>query len=239
MRALIAVVMLASISPDLRPASAVDRQGRDSSDLVSGALAQLSALHLDSVETLIRPILNGRVKSTPEQRATALVLHGVGQFFHTQDSTTRASFTAALELKPDFHGDWLFDVDSTLGHLWQQEQNRTLCGAPDAVTLDSAKRETTRPPVLTAKPRLVSIPQVALPFGTKGHGVHGRVLVAAVINPAGRVTHEAIHIMRSEIAGVGEEAAWALEHAVFLPGRIGDHAVSVCAMLPFDFDIKP
>jgi hypothetical protein len=38
---------------------------------------------------------------------------------------------------------------------------------------------------------------------------------------------------------MGEEAAWALEHAVFLPGRIGDRAVSVCAMLPFDLDIKP
>jgi hypothetical protein len=238
MRALIALIMLATVFPDIRSALAVVRQGRDASDLVSNAFAQFVANHLDSAETLIGPILSGRVKATRERRATALVLHGAGRFFHGQDSTARASFTAALALKPDFHGDWLFDIDSTLGHVWQQEQNRTLCGDPDAVTLDSTKRETTRPAVLTAKPRITLIPEVMPPFGTQG-GMHGRVLLSAVINPAGKVTHESIHILRREIAGMGQEAAWALEHAAFLPGRIGDRAVSVCALLPFDFDIKP
>ena len=239
MRHLIALLILAILSPNLRSAFAVCRQEPDSTDLVNRAFAQLSAHHLDSAEALLHPILSGSVKSTREQHAAALVLNGVGQFLRAQDSASRASFNAALALRPDFHGDWLFDIDSTLGHAWQQEQNRALCGDPDAVTIDSTKRETTRPPVLSAKPRLVSMPAVKLPYWAQENGVHGRVLIAAIINPAGRVTRESIHVMRSPKDVLSDEAAWALEQAVFRPGRIGDRAVSVCAILPFDFDIRP
>lgn len=50
MRALIALIMLATVSPDIRSALAVVREGRDSSDLVSHAFAQFVANHLDSAD---------------------------------------------------------------------------------------------------------------------------------------------------------------------------------------------
>src|SRR5213594_1265674 len=56
------------------------------SKLVDAAFASLGNHNLDSAETLLRPVLDSTVKATTTERAAALVLHGVIDFYRAQDS---------------------------------------------------------------------------------------------------------------------------------------------------------
>src|SRR2546422_9945951 len=93
------------------------------SKLVGAAFASVGNHNLDSAETRLRPVLDSSLKATTTERAAALVLHGVIDFYRAQDSAAASDFRAALTLSLALKGEWLTRVDSQLGAIWRRERN--------------------------------------------------------------------------------------------------------------------
>src|SRR5436309_14026701 len=94
------------------------------SKLVDAAFASLGNHNLDSAETLLRPVLDSTVKTTSSERAAALVLHGVIDFYRAQDSAAARDFRAALTLTPGFTVEWLARQDAAPGTIRRRKPTR-------------------------------------------------------------------------------------------------------------------
>ncbi len=91
--------------------------------------------------------------------------------------------------------------------------------------------------VVEEKPYLLSGPPPVYPPLLKQAGIHGRVVVRAVIDTTGRVDPGSIKIVRSPNPGFDEPTRrWVLK-ALFRPARIHGQAVRVIVNLPFEYAI--
>jgi TonB family protein len=94
--------------------------------------------------------------------------------------------------------------------------------------------------VLDQRPALLSSSRpLVYPDSLKRAGVEGRVLVQAIIDPAGHIEPESVTILQSLHPVLDQAAKDYMLAAVFQPGRIGGRAVRVLVVLPFDFKPHP
>jgi TonB family protein len=203
--------------------------------LITDAYNQMRAAHLDSAETLLRPVLDSAAHPDAGDHAAALVLHGVILYLRGRDSTAAAAFHEALELRNGLHGDWMAAVDSSLWRLWRRERSRVICNSEPADTIPVVHEDSR---VLTVKPRVLSGPRLMYPRELLAERVQGRVLIAAVIDTAGRAERGSPKVLESPHRQLSEEALHYVERARFQPGRVGDRLVRVCIELPVDFRIR-
>jgi len=205
------------------------------SKLVDAAFASLGNHNLDSAETLLRPVLDSTVKATTSERAAALVLHGVIDFYRAQDSAAASDFRAALTLSLALKGEWLTRVDSQLGAIWRRERNRLLCGLPWRDSLRIALGEDST--VLTEKPSVLKGPWLEYPPDLRRAGLMGRVRLTAVIDTSGRAELASIKIIDSPHEDFSRVARHYVANAVYRPARIGGQPVRACIEIPVDFKI--
>jgi len=234
MRAPLFPLVLALAAP-----AAVPAQGHPER-LVNEAYAQVRAGHLDSAETLLSPVLDSSLHRKPDARAAALVLHGLIQFLRGSASTAGEAFHEAPEIRIDLNGDWMFQVDSSLGRLWRRERCRAICGMPEPAAVDFLASDTIGLDVGTPfeKLRVLSGPRLSYPEQLLRAGGQGRVVVAAVIDTGGRAEAGSIKILASPHADFSREARRYVERARFQPGRIANRPVRVCVEVPVDFRIR-
>src|SRR2546425_7720464 len=205
------------------------------SKLVDAAFASLGNHNLDSAETLLRPVLDSTVKATTTERAAALVLHGVIDFYRAQDSAAASDFRAALTLSLALRGEWLTRVDSSLGAIWRRERNRMLCGLPGRDSLPVALGEDST--VITEKPSVLKGPWLDYPPNLRRAGLTGRVRVTAVIDTSGRAEPGSIKIIDSPHEAFSRVARRYVESAVYRPARIGGRPVRAWLEMPVGFQI--
>jgi TonB family protein len=210
--------------------------------LIDSAYAQARAGRLDSAGTLLRPLLDSSARVEPQERASAQVVYGIVEYFKGRDSGAVSAFRAALELRLDLRGDWMFQLDSGLGRLWRRERGRAICGMPEPAAFDFLASDSAGagPPVsvLKEKPRILSGPNVRYPEHLRRARIQGRVVVAAVIDTSGHAEPGSIKIVQSPHRDFGSQAKRYLEQARFQPGRIGTRPVRVCVEVPVDFRIR-
>ena len=216
------------------PLTALLGQSR-ASKLVDSAFARLGNRSLDSAEALLRPVLDSTVKTTSRERAAALVLHGVIDFYRAQDSAAARDFRAALTLTPGLRGEWLARLDAALGTIWRRERTRAWCGLSDqdsvalAVSVDST--------LLTRQLKVLKGPRPVYPERLRQAGLSGRVLVSAVIDTTGHSEPGSINIIDSPHEDFSREARRYVAGAEFQPALIGDRPTRVCTQIPVDFKI--
>ncbi len=235
MKTLLSLAFLVVVAPALASQSRTSR-------LIDSAYAQARAGRLDSAEALLRPVLDSSVRVDQGERASAFVIYGIAEFFKGSDSTAAGAFHAALDIRIDLRGDWLFRVDSSLGRLWRRERARAICGKPEPAAVDFFGPDTagvgSLVSVLTEKPRIVSGPRLRYPELLRQARVQGRVVAAAVIDTTGRAERGSIKIVESPHPDFSGQATYYLEKARFRPGRIGARPVRVCVQVPVDFRIR-
>jgi len=233
MRAPLPLSLLIVVAPLLAGQSRARR-------LIDSAYIAARAGHLDSAQALLLPVLDSSFRADTSERASAFVLYGMVEFFKGGDSTAARAFQAALDLRIDLRGDWLFGVDSSLGRLWRRERTRAICGTPEPVAVDflSDSGGVAAAPVLTEKPAVLSGPQLRYPANMLRSGVQGRVIAAAVIDTSGQAERGSIKIVQSPHRAFNGQATYYLEKARFRPGRIGTRPVRVCIEMPLDFRIR-
>ena len=210
--------------------------------LIDSAYAATRAGRLDSAEALLRPVLDSSVRADPGERASAYVLYGMAEFFKGSEPGAAQAFHAALDLRIDLRGDWMFGVDSSLGRLWRRERTRAICGTPEPVAVDFLTSDTagagSRDSVLTEKPRVLSGPLLRYPEYLRRARVQGRVIVAGVVDSGGQAERGSIKIVQSPHPDFSRQATYYLEKARFRPGRIGTRPVRVCIEMPVDFRLR-
>jgi TonB family protein len=234
MRALLLPLVLAMVVPPALPAQAHPER------LVNDAYALVRAGHLDSADALLSPVLDSSFHRKPDMRAVALVLHGLIQFLHGSDSTAALAFHDALAIRIDLNGDWMYQVDSSLGRVWRRERRRAICGVPEPEAVDFLVSDTTGLEAGTPfqKPGVLSGPTLRYPEVLRRAGVQGRVVVAAVVDTAGRAEEGSIKILETPHPDFSREARRYVEQARFRPARIRDRPVRVCVQVPVDFRIR-
>ena len=88
---------------------------------------------------------------------------------------------------------------------------------------------------LPSKPERMSGPYPPYPVGLREAGVQGRVMLAAIIDTAGRIEPRSIRVKETPDSGLTVVSVVALIRSTFRPGRIGGHPVRTLVELPFDF----
>lgn len=214
-----------------RPAASQGRAARS----VDAAFTQVLARNLDSAASLLQPVLDSTLHATPRDHAAALMLLGVIDFYHADDSATARDLRASLAYSMELRGEWLARLDSTLGAIWRHERGRAMCGQ---AARDPGLADLGDHPVVTEKPRILRGPTPHYPETLRRGGLGGRVLLAAVVDTAGQVEPGSIKILATPHDDFTREARRYLERAVFAPGRIGDRPVRVCVNVPVDFKIR-
>jgi len=198
------------------------------------AFAQIRAGRLDSAEVLLRPVLDSAAKPSPADRGMALMLLGVIHFYRGRDSATEQDFRAALQATLALQGEWLSQLDSSLGAVWHRQRWLAICSSPGLDFTGTVAHEDS----VEQKPEVVSGPYLRYPAGPRRAGVQGRVLLAAVVDTTGRAEPGSIKVLSSPGRGFTREAERYLVGAVFKPARVGQGAVRVCINLPIDFKIR-
>jgi len=204
---------------------------------VDSAFAHLDAHNLAGADAMLRPILDSTVRATSVEQATALMLRGVIDFYRNRDSTAATDFRASLALSLALRGEWLARLDSSLGAIWQRERGRAMCGSAAREVAESTALSHDAQ-VVDEKPRILQGPIPRYPENLRRAHLGGRVLLAAIVDTAGRVEPGSIKIIDSPHEDFAWEARRYLEKAVFQPGRIGGRAVRVCVQVPIDFKVK-
>jgi TonB family protein len=233
MKASLLLSLVAVVVPLLAGQSRASRQ-------IDSAYAQAQAGRLDSAASLLRAVLDSSIPSKPNERAVALVVYGVVEFFQGRDSATASAFRDALAIRLDIKGDLVSRFDPTLGRIWSRERTRAICGTPAPVTdflPDSAGVGSPTPP-LTERPAVLSGPALRYPATMLRSGLQGRVIAAAVIDTSGQAERGSIKIVQSPHPAFNGQATYYLEKARFRPGRIGTRPVRVCIEMPLDFRIR-
>jgi|SRR6267154_1085339 len=229
-----ALVLAAALSLAAAPAAA---QGSGSQHL-DRAYAQFKARHLDSAEVLLRPVLDSTVRATPRELGAAWLLRGVLDFYGRQgDSGAMRDFRRALGFAPGLLGDWLAQLDSGMGALWQRERGHALCGtAPREAPQLSGPGDDI--PVVEQNPKILSGPMLQYPERARSTGITGRVLMVGIVDTAGQVERGSIKLLTSPDESLSRYAAFYFEGAKFEPGRIGGRAVRSCVQLPVEWRLK-
>lgn len=215
-------------------------------DRVTAARALINAHDLDSAATLLHLVADSPSTATPTDRATALVWLGIVSFYQGDDSSTARSFRAALALDPSIDAGNLAATDSTLAVTWRHEQaavrrdHSTLTPASPA---NSAAVGVVHDCVRGCKggersPQLLGLPQMRIdnPGQLGPSGVHGRVVVRAVVDETGRLEPETITLVSSSSAGFERSVRDVLPMLRFRPAAIGGQ--DVVARVELRFDIR-
>ena len=222
-------------------ATALAGQSR-ASRLIDSAYAQARGGRLDSAEALLRPVLDASVPSERDERAVALVVYGVVEFFGGSDSAAARAFHDALAIRIDLKGDWLSQADPALGVMWLRERARAICGTPEPEAYVFLNSDTSAAPQSTLSrteaPRILSGPRLSYPEDLRRAGVQGRVVVAAVIDTAGYAEPGSIKVVQSPHPAFRYQATHYVEKARFKPARIGDRPVRACVEVPMDFRLR-
>jgi TonB family protein len=203
------------------------------------AFAQLNARHPDSAELLLQPVLDSAVRATPRERGAAWLLRGVIDFYGATnpDSAAAQDFRRALALAPGLRGEWLAQVDSGMGVIWRREWGHVICGSVPRESLDpTAPHDGVHP--LDQKPKILSGPVLWYPEHlVRGH-VTGRVLLAGIVDTAGRIERGSIKVLASPHDDLSRSAVSYLERATFQPARGDGRPVRVCVEVPVDFRMR-
>ncbi len=233
MKALLPLSLLIVVAPLLAGQSRASRQ-------IDSAYAQAQSGRLDSAAALLRPVLDTVIPSKRDERAVALVVYGVVEFFRGRDSAAASAFHDALAIRLDIKGDLLSRFDPALALIWRRERTRAICGTPEPVTdfLSDSASVGSPNPALTEKPAVLSGPLLRYPATMLSSGVQGRVVAAAVIDTSGQAERGSIKIVQSPHPAFNGQATYYLERARFRPGRIGTRPVRVCIEMPLDFRIR-
>jgi TonB family protein len=88
------------------------------------------------------------------------------------------------------------------------------------------------------RPEVLSTPPVMYPPAMRRAGLHGRVLVQAIIDTLGRAEPASIRIKQSPDAGFDQSARDFMLHALFRPARLHRRAVRVLVNVPIDYRIR-
>jgi hypothetical protein len=229
---------------------------------IAAARAEIRSRNLDSATALLRQVADSPSAADRSDRAIAYMWLGIVSFYEGDDSAMARGFRAALALNPLLSGDDLVRVDSTLASAWKREQADAW--RRDSVYSRSAKRTpqsapvstSTAPPIAELRgsgvhdcargckagevpPQLLELPQMR--FDSRGDygpsGVHGRVVVRAVIDENGRLEPETISRVMSSSSDF-ERAVWSvLPQLRFRPAQAGNQPVA--ALIELRFDIRP
>jgi TonB family protein len=186
---------------------------------------------------------------------------GIVGFYEGDDSTTARSFRASLALNPLLSGDDLARVDSTLASVWKREQAdarrraavdpgttergpgvvRRPAGAPIVALGGSAVHDCVRGCKAGERPPgLLELPQMRIDAdrGQLGpSGVHGRVVVRAVIDESGRLEPASISLVTSSSSAFERAVREVLPQLRFRPAQAGNQPVP--ALIELRFDIRP
>lgn len=211
---------------------------------ITAARALMHARAFDSAATLLHQVADSPSTAPPTDRATAFVWLGIVSFYQGDDSSTARSFRAALALDPSIDAGNLAATDSTLAATWLHEQA--------AVPRDRAALAPGSHPAPIRlehdcvrgckggerSPQLLGLPQMRIDnLGQLGpSGVHGRVVVHAVIDEAGRLEPETITVVSSSSSGFERSVRDVLPMLRFRPVAAGGQ--DVVARVELRFDIR-
>lgn len=88
------------------------------------------------------------------------------------------------------------------------------------------------------KPALLSAPPPAYPPLLKQAGIHGRVLLRAIVDTTGRIEPASVKILQSPHPGFDQPTRDWLMKALFRPARMHGQAVRTFINLPVDYSIE-
>jgi TonB family protein len=222
-------------------------------DRIAAARAEIRSRNLDSARALLRQVVDSPSAADRSDRAVAFLWLGIISFYEGDDSATARSFRASLALNALLSGDDLVRVDSTLASVWKREQadawRRTSVDQPGAepgqVAVRSMGRGAVHDCVRACKageqpPRLIELPQMRIDAdrGQLGpSGVHGRVVVRAVIDEGGRLEPASISLVTSSSSAFERAVREVLPQLRFRPAQAGSQPVP--ALIELRFDIRP
>ena len=223
-------------------------------DRIAAARAEIRSHNLDSAAALLRQVVDSPSTADPSDRAVAFMWLGIVGFYNGDDSATARSFRASLALNPLLSGDDLVRVDSTLASMWKREQ----AGARRGAAVDPRAGRSTAPAPIIAlggsaahdcargckagerPPGLLELPQMRIDAdrGQLGpSGVHGRVVVRAVIDESGRLEPASISLVTSSSSAFERAVREVLPQLRFRPAQAGNEPVA--ALIELRFDIRP
>ncbi len=235
MKVLLPLSLLIVATPLLEGQSRASRQ-------IDSAFAQAQAGRLDSAAALLRPVLDSTIPSKRDERAVALVVYGVVEFFRGRDSAAANAFRDALAIRIDIKGDLVSRFDPALALIWRRERARAICGTLEPPAYSFVGSDTLGAPQSTLSrteaPRILSGPRLSYPEELRRAGVQGRVVVAAVIDTAGYAEPGSIKVVQSPHPAFRNQATHYVEKARFRPARIGDRPVRACVEVPMDFRLR-
>lgn len=212
-------------------------------DRIGPARAQIRAHNLDSAAALLHQVADSPSGASVTERAAAFLWLGIVSFYQGDDSGTTRSFRTALALDPTIDAGSLGAIDSTLAAAWQHEQAsapRPRAPSPAAAPAAPAVHDCARGCKHGERPpRLLALPQMRVDnLGQLGpSGVHGRVVVRAVIDESGRLEPETISMVMSTASGFERAVREVLPMLRFRPAMDGAGAIS--ALVELRFDIQP
>ena len=222
-------------------------------DRIAAARAEIRSRNLDSARALLRQLVDSPSAADRSDRAVAFLWLGIISFYEGDDSASARSFRASLTLNALLSGDDLVRVDSTLASVWKREQadawRRTSVDQPAAergpVAVRSMGRVAVHDCVRACKageqpPRLIDLPQMRIDAdrGQLGpSGVHGRVVVRAVIDEGGRLEPASISLVTSSSSAFERAVREVLPQLRFRPAQAGSQPVP--ALIELRFDIRP
>jgi len=230
-------------------------------DRIAAARAEIRSRNLDGAAALLRQVADSPSTADSADRALAFMWLGIVSFYEGDDSGTARSFRASLALNPSLGGDELARVDSGLASAWKREQaeawRHTSVDRPAAGRAPSAVRSTAAVPSAALggspvhdcargckagerPPGLLELPQMRIE-GERGQlgpsGVHGRVVVRAVIDEIGRLEPATISLVTSSSSAFERAVRDVLPQLRFRPAQVGNQPVA--ALIELRFDIRP
>jgi len=220
-------------------------------DRIAAARAEIRSRNLDGAAALLRQVVDSPSSADSADRALAFMWLGIVSFYAGDDSGTARSFRASLALNPSLGGDELARVDSGLASAWKRERAEAWRRAPGAVRSTAAVPSAALggSPVHDCArgckagerpPGLLELPQMRIE-GERGQlgpsGVHGRVVVRAVIDEIGRLEPATISLVTSSSSAFERAVRDVLPQLRFRPAQVGNQPVA--ALIELRFDIRP
>ena len=223
---------------------------------LAAAREQIRAHNLDSATVLLRQMTDS--PATAADRARAFTWLGIVSFYQGDDSETARNFRAALALDPSMDATNLAGMDSTLAAAWRREQagarhdgNAGTASGPqrDTVLVLQPSRGAPAGTVVDCRggckrgeraPQLLQLPQMHLdsPGKLGPSGVHGRVIVQAVIDETGRLEPETIYVVNSTAPGFERVVRDVLPMLRFRAAAAGGQTVPARIELRFDIQTE-
>ena len=197
-------------------------------DLIAAAQVQVRDHNLDSAAVLLHQVVRPDAPGTLQERIEGWLLLGMVHYYAGRDSATADAFREVVMLAPDFQAPGLAARDSTLARMLEQQRAQVQSGV---VPLDAEAD------VVQERPELISHPDVQYPEALLRRGVTGRVLLAAVIDTAGRVEPASVAVLEATDSAFISPVREMLLAARYRPGRAYGRAVRMRVRVPADFDV--